>query len=103
MRKVCFEDRSSSLPHPSVSFVQWITPMTLPLWPYSYLRVFLYFFFRFPPAEGGGGTLVPMGKPILIALGPMGAAIVTKLVLKPHAEACCFGLFYSIVAIASLC
>ena len=60
-------------------------------------------FFRFPRAEGGGGTPVPMGKPILIALGPMGAAIVTKLVLKPHAEACCFGLFYSIVAIASLC
>ena len=46
---------------------------------------------------------MPMGKPILIALGPMGAAIVTNLVLKPHTEACCFGLFYSIVAKASLC
>ena len=46
---------------------------------------------------------MPMGKPILIALGPMGAAIVTNLVLKPHAEACCFGLSYNIVAKASLC
>ena len=40
---------------------------------------------------------------ILFALGPMEAAIVTKLVLKPHAEACCFGLSYSIVAKALLC
>ena len=31
------------------------------------------------------------------------AAIVTNLVLKPHAEACCFGLSSSIVAKASLC
>ena len=44
-----------------------------------------------------------MGKPILIALGALGAAIVTNLVLKPHAEACSFGLSYSIVAKASLC
>ena len=44
-----------------------------------------------------------MGKPILIALAPLGAAIVTNLVLKPYAEACSFGLSYSIVAIASLC
>ena len=46
---------------------------------------------------------MPMGKPILIALGPMGAAIVTNLVLKPHAEACGLCLFYNIVAIVSLC
>ena len=46
---------------------------------------------------------MPMGKPILIALGPMGTAIVTNLVLKPHEEACWFALFYSIVAKASLC
>ena len=46
---------------------------------------------------------MPMGKPLLFALGLMGAAFVTKLVLKPHAEACCFGIFYSIVAKASLC
>ena len=46
---------------------------------------------------------MPMGKPILVALSLMGAAIVTNLVLKPHAEACCFGLSYSIVAKALLC
>ena len=43
------------------------------------------------------------GEPTLFALAPLGAAIVTNLVLKPHAEACCFGLFYSIVAVASIC
>ena len=42
-------------------------------------------------------------KPMLFALALMGAAIVTNLVLKPHAEACCFGLFYSIVAKSLLC
>ena len=46
---------------------------------------------------------MPMGKPILIALAPLGAAIVTNLVLKPHAEACSFSLSYSIVAKALLC
>ena len=46
---------------------------------------------------------MPMAKPVLIVLGPMGAAIVTKLVLKPHAQACCFGVSYNIVAKASLC
>ena len=43
-----------------------------------------------------------MGIPTLFALGPMGAVIVTSLVLKPHAEACSFGLSYSIAAITSL-
>ena len=70
----------------------------------QYLQVF---FFRFSPTAGGGGAqhrlASPAGKPILFALGPMGAAIVTNFVLKPHAEACCFALFYNIVAIASLC
>ena len=46
---------------------------------------------------------MPMGKPILFALALMGAAIVTNMVLKPHAEAYCYGLSYSIVAIVSLC
>ena len=36
---------------------------------------------------------MPMGKPTLCALALLGAAIVTNLVLKPHAEACCFGWF----------
>ena len=44
-----------------------------------------------------------MGKPILIALSPMEAAIVTNLVFKPHAEACSFALFYNIIPKASLC
>ena len=55
-------------------------------------------FCRFPPRRRRRRHIVSMGKHILFALGTMGAAIVTKLVLKPHAEACCFGLFYSIVA-----
>ena len=44
-----------------------------------------------------------MGKPTLFALAPLGTAIVTNVVLKPHAEACCLCLSYSIVTIASLC
>ena len=43
------------------------------------------------------------GRPTLFALFLMGAAIVTNLVLKPHAEACCFALFYNIVAKPLLC
>ena len=42
-------------------------------------------------------------KPTLFALALMGAAIVTNLVLKPHAEAYCFGLFYSTVEKSLLC
>ena len=44
-----------------------------------------------------------VGKPTLFALAPLGAAIVTHLVVKPHTEACSFGLSYSIVAKALLC
>ena len=69
---------------------------------------FLFFFFLgFPPPEAAEGHSPDrrhlVRKPILFALGSLGAAIVTNLVLKPHAEACCFGLFYGIVAKASLC
>ena len=44
-----------------------------------------------------------MGIPTLFALCAMGAVIVTTLVLKPHTEACSFGLSYIIAAITSLC
>ena len=61
----------------------------------------------FPPPEAAEvrstDSRLLVGKPTLFALGPMGAAIVTNLALKPHTEACCFSLFYSIVAIALLC
>ena len=64
-------------------------------------------FLGFPPLEAAEvhstDSRLLLGKPTLFALGPLGAAIVTNLVLKPQAEACCFGLSYSIVAKASLC
>ena len=64
-------------------------------------------FLGFPPPEAAEvrstDSCLLVGKPTLCALGPLGAAIVTNLVFKPHAQVCCFGLSYSIVAKASLC
>ena len=61
-------------------------------------------FFRFSPRRRRWRGISPdQGKPTLFVLAPLGAAIVTNLVLKPHAEACSFGLFYSIVAITLRC
>ena len=63
-------------------------------------------FLGFPPPEAAEvrstDSRLLLGQPTLFALALMGAAIVTNLVLKPHTEACSFGLFYNIVAIASL-
>ena len=50
------------------------------------------FFKVFPPPEAAEvrstDSCLLLGKPTLIALALMGAAIVTNLVLKPHAQAC---------------
>ena len=65
------------------------------------------FFLGFPPPEAAevrsADRHLLLGEPTLFALALMGAAIVTNMVLKPHAEACSFGLSYSIVAKALLC
>ena len=73
---------------------------------YVYVHVCMYMcvcFLGFPPPQAVEGRQPRWGEPTLLALAPLGAAIVTNLVLKPHAEACCFGLSFSIVAIASIC
>ena len=72
---------------------------------YDVINIFFRFYPRRRRRRGRAPIAVAQvwGKPTLFALSPLGAAIVTNLVLKPHAEAYCFGLSYSIVAKALIC